>query len=84
MRMCALRVWVGTGISWRNKKALAFWAAAPSPRATAAAAWAAASSAAPATKLGARRCPQCIQTMGKKTQLGAVADARAVHVVLGH
>ena len=78
MRICALRVWVGTGISLR----LAFWAAAPSPRATAAV-WAAASSAAPATKLGARRCPRCAQTMGKKTQLGAVADARAVHLVLG-
>ena len=78
MRMCALRVWLGTGISLR----LAFWAAAPSPRATAAV-WAAASSAAPATKLGARRCPRCAQTMGKKTQLGAVADARAVHLVLG-
>ena len=83
MRMCALRVWVGTGIGLRNKKTLAFWAAAPSPRATAAA-WAAASSAAPATKVGARRCPRRTQTMGKKTQLAAVADARAVHVVLGH
>ena len=66
----------------RTKKTLAFWAAL-SPRATAEA-WAAASSAAPVTKIGARRCPRRTQTMGKKTQLAAVADARAVHVVLGH